>query len=117
MQTFAALVAAICTLQFSFTFPFMLKLTFEIQVDAMRGDRPYVANGKLGIRTHRVDTWRQWSRWKRGLTSGNVAGKGFLLLLSVGSVFLALLGIGASIYSIIDTFRKAEPTSFGCKTP
>lgn len=110
-------MAALCTLQFSYSFPFLLKLTFDIQVDAMRNDKPFAINASRDGHSHRVDTWKQWSRWKRGLTTGNIAFKSFLAVLSAGSVSMALLGIGGCIVAINETFKKAAPTPFGCITP
>lgn len=113
----AEIIGAICILQFSYTFPFMLKLTCDIQVDAMRGDHPYVAGGTLGNHSHRTDTWRQWSRWQRGLFTGNVVGKAFMFVMSAASLATAILGAYGSICAIIQTFKVAAATSFGCATP
>jgi hypothetical protein len=49
-------------MQFTYTFPPILRFGYDVITDAMAADRPYVpGNGSQG----RVDTWRQWSRWKR----------------------------------------------------
>ena len=49
-------------MQFTYTFPLILRFGYDVITDAMAADLPYVSgNGVQG----RVDTWRQWSRWKR----------------------------------------------------
>ena len=49
-------------MQFTYTFPPILRFGYDVITDAMAADKPYVpGNGSHG----RVDTWRQWSRWKR----------------------------------------------------
>jgi len=49
-------------MQFTYSFPPLLRLGYDIITDAMAADKAYVpGNGATG----RVDTWRQWSRWKR----------------------------------------------------
>ena len=49
-------------MQFTYTFPPLLRLGYDVITDAMAADAPYVpGQGARG----RVDTWSQWSRWKR----------------------------------------------------
>ena len=49
-------------MQFTYSFPPILRFGYDVITDAMAADQPYVpGNGSGG----RVDTWRQWSRWKR----------------------------------------------------
>jgi hypothetical protein len=49
-------------MQFTYSFPPILRVGYDVITDAMAADQPYVpGNGSRG----RVDTWRQWSRWKR----------------------------------------------------
>lgn len=114
--TVAGVIGAATVLQFSFSFPFLMKLSFDMQVDAMKGDHPY-APGALGKRDHRVDTWRQWSRWHRAVFSGNVCGKAVFLVFGLASVAMAGLGLYGSIETIIATFKSAKAVSFGCATP
>lgn len=118
VQTVAGLIGAITVLQFSYSFPFLLKFTFDVQVAAMAGDRPFKGpmNG-MGDRSHRVDSWRQLSRWKRGLFTGNVLEKAIFLILALASIAMAGLGIYGSAEAIKLTFASAAATSFGCETP
>ena len=49
-------------MQFTYTFPPILRFGYDVITDAMAADAPYVpGQGARG----RVDTWSQWSRWKR----------------------------------------------------
>ena len=49
-------------MQFTYSFPPIMRFAYDVITDAMAADQPYVpGNGSRG----RVDTWRQWSRWKR----------------------------------------------------
>ena len=60
--TIVSLVAAVAIMQFTYTFPPILRFGYDVITDAMAADAPYVpGQGSRG----RVDTWKQWSRWKR----------------------------------------------------
>ena len=49
-------------MQFTYTFPPILRFGYDVITDAMAADAPYVpGQGARG----RVDNWSQWSRWKR----------------------------------------------------
>ena len=62
IQTITGLIAAVAIMQFTYTFPPVLRLGYDVITDAMAADAPYVqGQGARG----RVDTWKQWSRWKR----------------------------------------------------
>ena len=62
IQTISGLVAAIAVVQFSYTFPPLFMLGYNVMVDGASKDRPYIPeSGTKG----RIDTWRGWSRWKR----------------------------------------------------
>lgn len=117
VQTVAGVIGAVTILQFSYTFPFLLKFTFDVQVDAMKGDKPYVPGGLVGGTSHRTDSWSQWSRWRRGLFTGNVISKSLFLIFGLASLSMAGLGIYGSIESIIATFKIAQAGPFGCPTP
>ena len=68
-------------MQFTYTFPPLLRFGYDVITDAMAADGPYVpGNGSRG----RVDTWRQWSRWKRVRFS-------FFFFLIVGRVCASFL--------------------------
>ena len=49
-------------MQFTFTFPPLLWLGYQVMADAMIEDKAFSpGNGNKG----RIDTWKDWSRWKR----------------------------------------------------
>ncbi len=58
------LVGSLFILQFTYTFPPVLCLGFWMQIDAMKGDRPWEPGMIAG--SNRVDTWKDMSRFKRG---------------------------------------------------
>ncbi|SPO23615.1 related to neutral amino acid permease [Ustilago trichophora] len=124
VQTISGLIAAIAIMNFSYSFPFMLALIFYIRRDAMEGDVPF-APGYTG---QKQDTWGQWSRWKRGLFGGHyeilgvvipgILVKIVLLIVTLGSYVLSVLGMYGSGTSIKETFASsAAATSFGCAAP
>ncbi|KAF8239666.1 hypothetical protein L208DRAFT_1236102 [Tricholoma matsutake] len=115
VQTITGLIAAIAIMQFTYTFPFMLRLGYDVITDAMVADEVYVpGKGSTG----RADNWNQWSRWRRGLFSGRWYFKLFNFLLSLGGLAMACLGMWGAGMSIKDVFAlSGAATSFGCKGP
>lgn len=114
VATISGLVAAVCILQFTYTFPPILLVGYDVIVDAMKGD----AEHKVGSHpTGRIDTWSSWSRWKRGLFSGRWYWKLFNFLLFLAGVATAGLGMWASGEAIKATFALGHATSFGCTPP
>jgi len=115
IQTIVGLIASVAILQFTYTFPPILRFGYDVITDAMAADAPYVpGQGARG----RVDTWKQWSRWKRGLFSGRWYFKLFNLIFFLGSAALACLGMWGSGESIKAVFAFAgSATSFSCKSP
>ena len=62
VQAISGLVAAVGTMQFTYTFPPLLWFGYQVVTDAMIEDKEYSpGNGSTG----RKDTWKEWSRWKR----------------------------------------------------
>lgn len=62
VQTIIGLIASIAIMQFTYTFPPLLRFGYDVMTDAMVADQPFLP-GK-GV-SGRVDGWHQWSRWKR----------------------------------------------------
>ncbi|GJJ09210.1 hypothetical protein Clacol_003432 [Clathrus columnatus] len=111
----SGLVAALCILQFTYTFPPILFVGFIMQRDAIQGQPEYTPG--IEVSQIRPDTWYNFSRWWRGfknlwwLNTFN-----FLIFLAA----LATAGLGAfsSIEGIIAGFKVAgSATSFGCQAP
>lgn len=110
----SALVAAVCIFQFSYTFPPFMFLGFVVQNTALSGDKPYDVNNP---RSSRVDTWRNWSRWRRAL-SKHVLFNLWNFILVLACVATAVLAAYSAIKSIVNAFHTSgAPTSFGCKSP
>lgn len=115
VQTITGLIAAIAIMQFSYSFPLILRFGYDVITDAMSADEPYVpGNGTKG----RIDNWNQWSRWRRGLFSGRWYFKLFNLLMALGGLAMACLGMWGAGESIKAVFANAgAATSFGCRAP
>ncbi|KAF9201901.1 hypothetical protein BGZ49_007904 [Haplosporangium sp. Z 27] len=115
VENISSLVAALCIMQFSYTFPPILRVGYDVITDAMSEDAVYVpGNGVSG----RVDTWKDASRWKRGLFTGRVFFKAFNFILFVGFLVMACLGMWGSGVSIKAAFDGGSTaTSFGCASP
>jgi hypothetical protein len=62
IQTINGLIGAIGVMQFTYTFPPLLRFGYDVISDAMVADKPY--DVKEGC-YRRIDSWNQWSRWKR----------------------------------------------------
>jgi len=104
VQTISSLVAAVCIMQFTYTFPPLLWAGYQMRLDAAVGD--------VG------DTWRQSSRWVRGLMTGRWHYKVFNIVLFLASLACACLGMYGSGKQIQVTFASGgAATSFGCGAP
>ncbi|KAF8735056.1 hypothetical protein AX14_002816 [Amanita brunnescens Koide BX004] len=116
--TISALIGAIAVMQFSYTFPPFLLFGYSVITDAASEDHPHVpGSGGKG----RIDTWRDWSRWQRGLFGGSwyhTLFKYFNLSLGLAALATACLGMWGSGEAVKATFAIAgAATSFGCKGP
>ncbi|KAH7925998.1 hypothetical protein BV22DRAFT_1088031 [Leucogyrophana mollusca] len=117
----SALISAVCIFQFTYTFPPFLILGYCVQADAVAGDREYDVNNPHG---GRVDSWRDFSRWKRGCERTNLPmGKRFFfniwnLLLALACLSCAILGAYSAVKSIVIGFQTTGyASSFGCHSP
>jgi len=115
VENISSLIAAICIMQFSYTFPPILRFGYDVITDAMSEDATYVpGQGVAG----RVDSWKDGSRWRRGLFTGRVAFKAWNLFLFFGFSIMAFLGMWGSGVSIKTAFQvSGSATSFGCQAP
>ncbi|CAA7271203.1 unnamed protein product [Cyclocybe aegerita] len=115
VQTITGLIAAIAIMQFTYSFPPLLRFGYDVITDAMSQDAAYVpGSGASG----RVDGWKEWSRWKRGLFGGRWYFKLFNFILFLGGMVMACLGMWGAGESIKATFEQSgAATSFGCTAP
>jgi amino acid permease len=115
LEYVSSFIAAVCIMQFSYTFPPILRFGYDVLVDAMAEDAVFVpGQGTSG----RVDTWADNSRWKRGLFTGRVWFKLFNFILFWVFLGVAIFGAWGSTTQIINAFHTyGAPTSFGCVAP
>lgn len=114
VENISSLIAAICIMQFSYTFPPALRLGYDVITDAMSEDAVYMpGHGTAG----RIDTWKDSSRWRRGILTGRVWFKALNLVLAVGFLTMAGLGMWGSGVSIKQSFEVSSSTSFSCTAP
>jgi len=110
----SSMVAAVCILQFTYTFPAILYWGLLVQEDAMLPEESFdPATGHV----NRVDSWRSLSRWKRGLFNRHWYHKIFIFAFFLASLATAALGMYASGTSIADSFKTGHSTSFSCHAP
>ncbi|GAA6020779.1 hypothetical protein JCM8202_005443 [Rhodotorula sphaerocarpa] len=115
--TLSGLVAAICIFQFSYTFPPLFQLALEMHKDAMAADDAFETPG---IVPRRADTWKNWSRWRRGFFGGSkkrVALKSLYFFFFLGALATAGLGMWASGTDLRHAINAGAASSFGCTAP
>ncbi|KAG7086423.1 hypothetical protein E1B28_002377 [Marasmius oreades] len=115
VQTISGLIAAICIMQFTYSFPPLIWLGYQIRLHA---EGLHDVNGDSGSdNSDPGDSYLTWSRWKRGLFGGKWYFNLFNLVFFLGSTAMACLGMYGSGTAIRETFKTAQATSFGCKSP
>ena len=108
----SGLVAALCIMQFTYTFPPLLMLGMEIKQDALQeGEGFDPATGQ----TIRHDGGMK--RFIRGATSGRWYVKLFNFLFFLGAFCTMILGCYSSVKGIIGAFAAGRASSFSCKGP
>ncbi|KAG1824774.1 transmembrane amino acid transporter protein-domain-containing protein [Suillus subaureus] len=111
----SALVAAVCIFQFTYTFPPFMILGYCMQLDATKGDAQFNINNP---HAHRVDTWRDLSRWKRAFFTKNGFFHVWNFLLTLACLSCAVLSAYSAVNSIVSSFDSSHSaTSFSCKSP
>lgn len=109
---FTAIVAATCILQFTYTFPPMLHLGFNIQRNAWRsepGFDPATGDSRTtdsGVR-----------RWIRGFFGYRWYLNTFNLLYFLAALATAGLGIWAAVENLILIYSVPQLNAFGCTSP
>lgn len=120
VQTITGLIAAVCILHFTYSFPPLFICAFLMMKDAAQADPEYIpGSGKR----QRIDTWRSWSRWNRAIFNGeSIFAKRFLFklvnfIVFLGALSMAGLGMYGSGEAINQAFKVSAATSFGCSPP
>ncbi|KAF9524469.1 transmembrane amino acid transporter protein-domain-containing protein [Crepidotus variabilis] len=115
VQTITGLIAAVAIMQFTYTFPFLLRCGYDVITDAMIEDHKHIAGGGT---VARIDSWKDWSRWRRGICGGRWYFKLFNLCIFLGGMSLSCLGMWGAGESIKATFAMSgSATSFSCAAP
>ena len=120
VQTLSGMVGAVTNMQFTYSFPTGFTFLYLCQLDATAQDEVY----KPGSPPRRIDGWRDWSRWRRGLFGTQYTGRVKIQLfkwtnfvICIAALATAGLGIYGSGLSIAATFKTSAATSFGCSAP
>ena len=105
----SALVAALCILQFTYTFPPMFMLGARIQADAIEDGEGF--DPATGRTIRNTTGFRRWIRgyMKRPLLNT------WNLIFMLGALVTAGLGCYSSIEGLITAFSAGTSTSFSCK--
>ena len=108
----SGLVGAVCILQFTYTFPPILMLGYQIKKDAILSQERFDPVTKIFTR---VDSGMK--RWRRGfMAKWHI--NAFNVFFALGAATTAVLGIYSSIVSLIAAFGGTSvATSFGCTAP
>ena len=110
-STLTALVSSICILQFSYTFPPLIRIGLDMHLGAIKGDGLY---DPITRRTNRIDTWWQTSRWIRGFKDRWHANCAHFVLF-LASLTTAALGMYASVQLLIQAYAGGTNGAFNCK--
>ena len=99
VQTIQGLIAAAILLNFSYTLPPIMQLSFDVQADASHGDGIY--DPVTGV--NRADSWHSAARWKRGFFTGGIGRVLFKfsnLLMFFAALATSGLGIWGSVSAV-----------------
>ncbi|KFG85775.1 amino acid transporter [Metarhizium anisopliae] len=109
---FTGIVAAVCILQFTYSFPPLLHIGYQIQKSAMEGEAGFdPSTGELAARDGGI------RRWVRGFFGARWYLNVFNLLYFLGAMALCALGIYASVMNLIQIYAVPQLNAFGCKSP
>lgn len=105
-------VAAICILQFTYTFPPLLHIAYSIKKNAM-----YSGDGFDPVTGRTTRQGTAMSRLTRGLFAGRWYITVFNVLYTMGAMALAGLGAYSAIEILKTAFAAGATNSFVCKSP
>ena len=109
---FTAVVSAVCTLQFTYTFPPFLHLLFNIKKNALRSGEGFdPATGNIVLHDTGI------RRMSRGFMAGNWYLNVWNIIYFLGALATAGLGIWAAVENLIVVYAIPELNAFGCKSP
>jgi hypothetical protein len=111
ISNLTSFVGAACILQFSYTFPPMLLVGFNVQNDAILPEEEF--NPMTG-QVQRLDNGIR--RWIRGYKK-KLVWNTFDIIYSLAALSAAGLGIWASVTSMDRNFKEGKLTHFTCANP
>jgi hypothetical protein len=108
----SGLVGAVCILQFTYTFPAILAVGYQIKKDAMTPEEHF--DPQTGIYNRRDTGVKRWVRGFKVRWYWNT----FNFIYFLGALTTAALGIYSSCLGLISAFSGSSvATSFGCQGP
>jgi hypothetical protein len=107
-----SVTAAVCFVQFTYTFPAMLGLAYFVQRGAMLSEVPF---DPISGRVVRIDSGMR--RIIRGFFGKYMIINIMLLIYTLGSLVVSGLGAYSAIMSLISTFQEAQVNAFTCTSP
>ncbi|KAF2738320.1 oligopeptide transporter protein [Polyplosphaeria fusca] len=107
----SSLIAALCILQFTYTFPPILMIGCQIQYHAMQEGEGF--DPATGVTVRRDEGWKRWVRGAKTYWYVNVW-NGVLFL---GALCTAGLGLYSSIQGLKSAFASGSNTGFSCTGP
>jgi len=116
-NSLSGLVAAVCIMQFTYTFPPLLYLGMLVSRDAVRTEQGEGYDATTGV-TVRHDSGIK--RWVRGFFAGSFLAKinkMWLVFFFLGALATCALGIYSSVEGLIAAFKDGRATAFSCVAP
>ncbi|KAG0650724.1 hypothetical protein D0Z07_2310 [Hyphodiscus hymeniophilus] len=113
VSNLSGLVASICVLQFSYTFPPLLQLGLNLQIDGMLPEAGEGFDPVTGVTTR---TDRGMKRWLRAYMKKPLLNT-FNILFMLASISIAVLGIWASCVGLKLAYATRPKSSFSCSSP
>ena len=108
----SGLVGALFILSFTYTFPAILSIGYQIRKDAMVADERF--DPTTGT-YHAID--KGVGRWVRGFKK-NVMFNSWNIFYALGALVTTVLGVYTSVLGLIAAFSGGSvATSFGCASP
>jgi hypothetical protein len=109
---FVSVISAICVVQFSYSFPPILAIGYDMQIAAMKRDESF---DPVTGRTTR--SARGFKRWIKAFASSRWYINIWHLIFAGGSLAVAALGAYAAISGMIEAFKNPQVNSFSCRSP
>lgn len=105
------LIAAVCILQFSYTFPPFFMIGYNVKKDALLEGEGF--NPETGVVTRHDSGMGRWMRgYKKQLVYNT-----FLVVFFLGSAATAVLGTYSAAIQIKAAYAAGSPPSFSCRSP